>query len=310
MLGLGIATSHAPAIFCPAEVWPRVYAGIPEDMKNAQPASAKRETPEVIREQIARVERAFETIREAITAYRPDAIVYVGDDQGDMFDPSNVPTLAVFTGETVWGASQPRYLDQPLEASHVTIPVASDLARQILEGLVARGFDPANLGTMRPLGNPAQGMSHMLIHPHPRINPALDIPVVPLFINENFPPLPSARRCWDLGIALRAILDDSPLRVALYASGGLSHDPRGPRAGWIDEPLDRWILERLSRGEGEALTNLFTFDSDTLRGGTGEVRGWITAAAAMGRKARILDYFPSHHAKTGLGFALWPNENG
>ena len=51
---------------------------------------------------------------------------------------------------------------------------------------------------------------------------------------------------------------------------------------------------------------LFAFDSDTLRGGTGEIRAWITAAAACARAGRVVDYVASHHAKVGLGFAVWP----
>ena len=308
MIGLGIATSHAPAVFCPAEAWPTVYGGIPDYMQEAQPHTAKLETPDVVEEHVARIETAFQTLRKAIRAYAPDAIVYIGDDQGDMFNASNNPTFAVFTGEEVWGASKPRYLPEPLEESHVTVPVHTGLASRILYGLVEHGFDPSNLGKMQPLGKPSQGMSHMLIHPHPRLIPENDIPVVPIFINENFPPLPTAQRCWDLGLALRDILKDAPERIVLYASGGLSHDPRGPRAGWVDEPLDHWVLERLKRNEGEKLTNLFTFDSDTLRAGTGEIRAWITVAAAMQRPVTVLDYFPSHHAKCGLGFVYWPEE--
>jgi protocatechuate 4,5-dioxygenase beta chain len=308
MIGLGIATSHAPAVFCPAEVWPTVYQGIPDYMRGSQPPTAPLETPEVVEQHVARIETVFQTLRSAVRAYAPDAIVYIGDDQGDMFNESNFPTFAVFTGEEVWGASKPRYIDQPLEESHVTVPVHTDLANRILRGFVEHGFDPSNMGKMQPLGNPAQGMSHMLIHPHPRLVPENDIPVVPIFINENFSPLPTARRCWDLGLALREILMDAPERVVLYASGGLSHDPRGPRAGWIDEPLDNWVLERIKGNEGEQLTNLFTFDSDTLRGGTGEIRAWIAVTAAMQRPATVLDYFPSHHAKCGLAFACWPEQ--
>lgn len=309
MIGMGIATSHAPAVFCPAEWWPKVYEGVPEYMRGSQPPTAPLETAEVIEQHVARIESAFQTIRAAVDAFAPDVIVYIGDDQGDMFNDSNNPTLAVFTGEEVWGASLPRYIDQPLEASHVTVPVHTGLAKRILHGLVEREFDPANLGRMQPLGKPSQGMSHMLIHPHPRINPKLDIPVVPIFINENFPPLPTGQRCWDLGLALREILTEAPERVVIYASGGLSHDPRGPRAGWVDEPLDNWVLERIKRNEGEKLINLFSFDSDTLRGGTGEIRAWITVAAALQRPATVLDYFPSHHAKCGLAFAYWPEQD-
>ena len=41
MIGMGIASSHAPAMFCPKEVWPRIYANIPEYMKQSQPHTAK-----------------------------------------------------------------------------------------------------------------------------------------------------------------------------------------------------------------------------------------------------------------------------
>ncbi len=85
--------------------------------------------------------------------------------------------------------------------------------------------------------------------------------------------------------------------------------PRGPRAGWIDAPLDRWVLEQLSRAMATHYVHLFEFDSDTLRSGTGEIRSRIVAAGACsGVRATIVDYIPAHHAVTGLGFAYWSME--
>ena len=78
--------------------------------------------------------------------------------------------------------------------------------------------------------------------------PDLEIPVVIVFLNAYSPPLPSARRCYELGLAIRELLDERTERVAIYGSGGLSHDPNGPRAGWIDEPFDRWVLDRIAWG--------------------------------------------------------------
>ncbi len=303
---LGIAASHAPALFCPAEWWPTVYDGIPDYMRESQPHTAKLETPDVVKEHVARIDTAFEVMRKQIAAYKPDAIIYIGDDQGDMFSDVNLPTFAVFTAEALWGLSLPRYMKEEAAKSRVDVEVHTGLAGRILKGLVHYGFDPANIAKMEAMGHPERGMSHMLIHPHPRLVPNNDIPVVPIFINEGFPPLPSAQRCWDLGLALRDILSHGPERVVLYASGGLSHDPRGPRAGWIDEPLDHWVLERIERNQSEQLTNLFTFDSDTMRAGTAEIRAWITVAAALQRPAKVIDYFPSHHAKCGIAFAYWP----
>jgi nitrite reductase/ring-hydroxylating ferredoxin subunit len=66
------------------------------------------------------------------------------------------------------------------------------------------------------------------------------------------------------------------------------------------------VLGRLARGDGEQLTKLFTFESDTLHSGTGEIRCWIVAAGAMGATpATIVDYLPAYHSVTGLGFAYW-----
>lgn len=306
MLGLGLASSHAPGIFCPLDLWPKVYAAIPDYTKESQPAGAKLESREVLEKYLARINTAFEVLRQQLEAYRPDALIIVGDHHIDLFNNSNMPTLAIFTGDEVWGSSKPFYMDDPPEASRIHIPVHSVLAKFVFKGLIKHGFDPSNVAVMQPLGDPERGVSHMLVLPAPKLMPKLDIPVIPIFLNENFPPLPTAKRCWDLGMALREIFSKRPERVAIYASGGLSHDPFGPRAGWIDEPLDRWVLERIETGNAEELTNLFTFDSDTVRGGTAEISAWITAAGACRRPAKIVEYLPVHHIKVGLGFAYWP----
>jgi protocatechuate 4,5-dioxygenase beta chain len=89
----------------------------------------------------------------------------------------------------------------------------------------------------------------------------------------------------------------------------MSHDPIGPRAGWIDEPLDQWVFERIEQNRGEELGNLFSFDSATLRGGTGELRAWIAAAGACRWAGKKIEYIPIHHGKCGIGFAIWPAKN-
>ena len=308
MIGLGLASSHAPAMFCPPEAWPKVYAAIPEYMKESQPHTAKLETPEVIRGYVKRIDAGFERLRAQIESYRPDAIIFVGDDQEDMFSPAINPAICVFTGEEVWGSSAPFYLDDiPPEESRIHLKVHQDLSRHVLQGLMDKGFDPASSALMQPLGkHPERGTSHMIVYPAPRLMPQLDIPIIPIFLNAYYPPCPSGRRCFDLGVALREILASRPERIAIYASGGLSHDPIGPRAGWIDEPLDRWVLEALRTNRGHELSNLFAFDSATLRGGSGEIRAWIVAAGACPWGAEVVDYIPAHHAKAGLGFAYWP----
>lgn len=306
MIGLGLGSSHAPVCFAPAERWSMIYDRIPEYMKGAQPHTAKLETLEVIEGYVKRIRVAFDVLRGQVEAYRPDVLIMVGDDQGDMFDKSNNPPFYIYAGDTGW-ALDGGYWKKEEERTRLEFPCHGELARFIHKGLMKRGIELSSGSELLPRGRPERGMPHMVASPLPSLCPKLDVPIVPIFINEYFPPMPTADRCLQLGVALREILAERPERIAVYASGGLSHDPNGPRAGWIDEPLDRWVLERLERNDTEALKHLFTFDSDTLRSGTGEIRAWITVAGAMQRPAKTVEYIAAHHGKTGLAFAYWPS---
>jgi protocatechuate 4,5-dioxygenase beta chain len=309
MLGLGLASAHAPMMFQKAQYWPRVLERIPPEAREHLPRSARVElaSPALIEEYVQRIEAAFATLRAQLRAYRPDALLMIGDDQGDMFDRANNPTFSVYTGdEPLWGRSARDAYDVPAASrTRLVFPQHAGLARHLLHGLVERGFDVANLGVFDPRGNPARGVSHMVSNLVPEVDPDLAIPLVCVFVNEYFPPLPGAARCARLGEAIADVVRDRPERVAIYASGGLSHYPGMYNAGWIDQPLDRWILERLARNDVAALERLFTFDSDNLRSGTGEVRAWISVAAAMRRPATVVDYIPAHCTQTGCGFAYW-----
>jgi protocatechuate 4,5-dioxygenase beta chain len=297
-------------MFQKAQYWPRVVERIPREAREQLPRSAREEiaTPAIIDGHIQRIEAAFAVLREQVKTYRPDALIMIGDDQGDMFDDVNNPTFSIYTGdEPLWGRSaREPFTVPPQERTKLVFPQHGALARHLLRGLIKRGFDVANIGRFEPRGNPARGVSHMVSNLVPEVDPALEIPLVCVFLNEYYPPLPSAARCAQLGEAIADVLRDRPERIAIYASGGLSHFPGMYNAGLIDQPLDRWILERLERNDLEALQHLFTFDSDAMRSGTGEVRAWIGVAAAMKRPAKVVDYVPAHCTQTGCGFVSWP----
>ena len=247
MLGMAMASSHAPMMFQKAPYWPRVLERIPAEAREHLPGSARVEiaTPAVVEGHIQRIEAAFAVLRAELRAYRPDALIMIGDDQGDMFDPANNPTFSIYTGdEPAWGRSaRDPFGTPPQERTKLVFRQHGELARHLLGGLVERGFDLANLGRFEPRGNPARGISHMVGNLVPEVDPNLEIPLVCVFVNEYYPPLPSAARCARLGEAIADVLRDRPERVAIYASGGLSHYPGMYNAGWIDQPLDFVIYE-------------------------------------------------------------------
>lgn len=305
-LGLGLASSHAPNMFVPAEKWDVRYQQ--RTRAAPQPHEAKEETVEVLRSYVERIDAAFGILRRQLSAYRPDTLIMVSDDQDEVFSHLVcMPTIALYLGAELSGSQGLEFLEKDGAPERVRLRGSPELAEFLAQGLIDRGFDLTCLRQLKPLGNPERGLSHGFTRTAPRLMPELDIPVMPIFLNCYYPPLPSARRCFELGVALKELLEERPERVAIYGSGGLSHDPTGPRVGWIDKPLDRFILDALASGKTERLLGLYTFDSDTVRGGTGEVRNWIVVAGAMGkRKATVVEYIPAHHAVTGLGFAYWP----
>jgi 3-O-methylgallate 3,4-dioxygenase len=129
------------------------------------------------------------------------------------------------------------------------------------------------------------------------------IPIVPIMLNTYYPPnQPSPTRCFDLGTAIRELIDDFPddLRVGIMASGGLSHF-------LVNEELDREVIEALQRKDHAALKAL---PAKKLLSGSSEIRNWIAAAAAL--KDLKLDwilYVPGYRSRalTGVGlcFAHW-----
>jgi aromatic ring-opening dioxygenase catalytic subunit (LigB family) len=155
----------------------------------------------------------------------------------------------------------------------------------------------------------AYGASPSFLEPLRRLVPKEDIPIVAIHVNANRPPALSGRRMHRFGQALSEILTEWEGHVALLASGGLAHDHGGARGGWIDESLDRFVLERYRRGRSADLQSMFDVESDAMNGGGAQIRLWnavAAAAEAQGTRAEIVDYIPSFSIAAGVGFAYWP----
>jgi protocatechuate 4,5-dioxygenase beta chain len=71
--------------------------------------------------------------------------------------------------------------------------------------------------------------------------------VIPFAVNVVQYPVPSGRRCYELGKAIRKAVEsfDEDLNVQVWGTGGMSHQLQGPRAGLINQPWDNRFLDRL-----------------------------------------------------------------
>jgi gallate dioxygenase len=111
-------------------------------------------------------------------------------------------------------------------------------------------------------------------------------------------PIPSAKRCFMLGQALRKAIASSPeeLKVAIVGTGGLSQQVHGERAGFNNTPWDLEFLEPLENNP-KRLTEI-TIAEYAKRGGFegSEVIMWLIMRGALSEKVRKVHqsyYLPS-----------------
>ncbi|WP_047217857.1 MULTISPECIES: class III extradiol dioxygenase family protein [Delftia] len=179
----------------------------------------------------------FPPIREWLAAQRPDVVVVFYNDHGLNFFLDKMPTFAVGAAERYCNADEGWGIPTlaPLRGH-------AELSWHLIDSLVGEDFDVVSCQEML--------VDHACTLPLKLFWPEGDCPVavVPVCINTVQFPLPSARRCYALGQAVgRAIARwNSDQRVAVIASGGLSHQLDGERAGFINKAFDLQFLESMA----------------------------------------------------------------
>jgi protocatechuate 4,5-dioxygenase beta chain len=109
------------------------------------------------------------------------------------------------------------------------------------------------------------------------------IRIVPVEINTVQHPLPSLRRCLALGRSIGRALEtyQSDLRVMMIATGGLSHQLDGTRAGFINKEFDHLCMDKLA-GDPDALTRYSIAEFVELAGAQGvEFLNWMAMRGAL-----------------------------
>lgn len=187
----------------------------------------------------------YERAREWISEVDPDVVILVYNDHASAFDLDVIPTFAIGVAPEFPPADEgygPR-----------KIPVMEgdpDLAWHLTESLINDEFDMTICNAM-PLDHGCSvPLSIMFGQPD-----RWPVKVIPIAVNViQFPP-PSGKRCYDLGRAIRRAVDsfDGDTKVAIFGTGGMSHQLQGERAGWTNPDFDNDFLDRLGPKPEELL---------------------------------------------------------
>jgi 2,3-dihydroxyphenylpropionate 1,2-dioxygenase len=279
-----LAASHAPNILLePGAEW--------EDFMNlhysmAPQGSASRPTLEQQKKLRKDAEDAFAVLRADMEQAKPDVLIVVANDQFVNFFWNNIPTFFVTIADEVKGQFT-RYKFH--YRNH------KELGRVIVRAGMDKGID-LSFGEHIELQHTQNVPLHFLL-PEPKI------PILPIYVNTWVDPAPTPKRCYQVGELIREVATKSPERVAILATGGLSHFPGSPRIGEIDTQFDHKLLEVMRQGKGPNLADYSV--EELLKAGDSEFLNWMVVVGTVGdAKAAYTSYMPDFVA-TGWGFVSW-----
>lgn len=220
-----------------------------------------------------RVFGGYEFSKRWMREQRPDVVFLVYNDHATAFSLELIPTFAIGTGaefavaDEGWGPRPvPKVVGHPELAGHIAQSVIQD------------EFDLTLVNRM--------DVDHGLTVPLSLMCGAVaawPCLVIPFAVNVVQYPVPSGRRCYQLGQAIRRAVErfDAPLRVQIWGTGGMSHQLQGPRAGLINRAWDQAFLDRLI-GDPAGLAEVAHIEYVREAGSEGiELVMWLIARGAM-----------------------------
>jgi protocatechuate 4,5-dioxygenase, beta chain len=249
----------------------------------------------------------YEPSKAWMKQHTPDVIFLVYNDHATAFSLEIIPTFAIGCAaefkpaDEGWGARP-----VPVVQGH------PELAAHIAQSVIQDDFDLTIVNKMDVDHGLTVPLSLMCGQPQ-----AWPCPVIPFAVNVVQYPVPSGRRCYLLGKAIRKAVEsfDQPLNVHIWGTGGMSHQLQGPRAGLINQPWDNAFLDRLI-AEPDKLSQMPHIDYVREAGSEGiELVMWLIARGAMSdHPPRLVHRF--YHvpaSNTAVGHLILENlsqENG
>ncbi len=233
--------------------------------------------------------------RDWIKEQNPDVVILVYNDHATVFDLDMIPTFAIGTADEYqpadegWGARP-----IPVVEGH------GELGWHIAESLILDEFDIAVVNKMDVDHGLTVPMSITCGQPE-----KWPFKVVPLAVNVVQYPVPTGNRCFNLGRAIRRAVEvfDEDIKVAIFGTGGMSHQLHGERAGLINPVWDQHFLDDLTH-DVDRLRKIPHLEYVRETGAEGiEMIMWLVARGALGEDAKEVYrhyHVPASNTAAGL----------
>ena len=249
--------------------------------------------------------QGFEFSRQWIKSQCPDVVFLVYNDHATAFSLDIIPTFAIGTAAQYQPADEgwgPRPV--PVVQGH------AELASHIAQSVIQEDFDLTIVNKMDVDHGLTVPLSLMCGEQDP-VHGAWPFKVIPFAVNVVQYPVPSGRRCFMLGQAIRRAIEsyDEDLNVQIWGTGGMSHQLQGARAGLINRAWDNAWLDQLI-DDPAACAQRPHMDYVREAGSEGiELVMWLIARGAMSERAPTVRHRFYHvpASNTAVGHLILEN---
>jgi protocatechuate 4,5-dioxygenase beta chain len=237
---------------------------------------------------------AYVPVREWLQRLRPDLAIVVYNDHGADFQLDKYPTFAIGVADR-YAIADEGFGTRPLPE----VRGNADFSIHLVESLVNDEFDLTVCQEM--------GVEHGFLVP---MNLCFEhgpqgwpVACVPLQVNVIQHPLPTGRRCYSLGKAIRRAAESYPrnLNIVIMGTGGMSHQLQGKRFGFMNEAFDQRFLDGLEN-DPEQLAGMSHQELMEQAGAEAvELIMWHVMRGAMSPSARRVHRHYYAPMTTGMG---------
>ena len=236
---------------------------------------------------------AYVPVRDWLAKLKPDVAIVVYNDHVAEFSFDRYPTFALGAADR-YAIADEGFGTRPLPE----VKGDSDFSIHLCEKLIQDEFDLTVCQEM--------GVEHGFLVPmnlcFPHTASGWPVKSVPLQVNVVQHPLPTARRCYRLGQAIRRAVESYPgVKVVILGTGGMSHQLQGKRVGFMNEKFDQWFMDELERNP-EGLAEISHQKIMEEAGAEAvELIMWLTMRGALSEKAKRVHRHYYAPMTTGMG---------
>ena len=236
---------------------------------------------------------AYVPVREWLAKLKPDVAIVVYNVHGAEFPFDKYPTFALGAADS-YAIADEGFGTRPLPA----VSGDAEFSTHLCEQLIHDEFDLTVCQEM--------GVEHGVLVPmnlcFPSTPSGWPVKSVPLQVNVVQHPLPTARRCFKLGQAIRRAVESyGDARVVVLGTGGMSHQLQGRRFGFMNEKFDQWFMDELERNPDGLAEISHRRIMEEAGAEAVELIMWLTMRGAMPAKARRVHRHYYAPMTTGMG---------